>query len=64
MTEMVQNLRQFDTERSLSNKEKLSRVQQNTENQIQYGVVRYSGPGAFNFELILTMSNLCPRIRR
>ena len=50
MTEMVQNSRQFDMERGLSNEEKLSRVQQATENQIQYRVARYGGPGAFNFE--------------
>ena len=50
MTAVVQNSKLFDMDRGLTDNEKLSKIQQAAENNIQYGVAKHGTIGAFNFE--------------
>ena len=51
MTAVVQNSKHFDMDRGLTDKEKLSKVQQAAESNIHYGVATHGGLVAFDFEV-------------
>ena len=51
MKTVVQNSKLFDMNRGLTKEEKLSKVQQAAENNIQFGVAAHGAIGAFNFEV-------------
>jgi hypothetical protein len=50
MTAVIQHSRQFDMDRGLTDKEKLSKVQKAAEDRIHYGEATHGAIGAFNFE--------------